>query len=101
MEVVKTLLYSLWYIVLLLKSYVRREPRGILHRFRFSRMAYYPQTLTFIHLVLQQLFADHLYGQDVVVGAENFELNMTDRIFMQLEFTVWHTPFSEEGLSVF
>lgn len=56
-------------------------------------MAYYPQTLTFIHLVLQQVFADHLYGQDVVVGAENFELNMTDRIFMQREFTVWHTPF--------
>lgn len=60
-----------------------------------------PQTLPFIHVFLPKvIFIDHLYGPDVV-GTEDFELNVTDRIVNRMEFTLWHVALSEEGLSLF
>jgi hypothetical protein len=59
-----------------------------------------PQTLPFIHVfLLKVLFVDHLYGPDVV-GTEDFELNVTDRIVNRMEFTLWHAGSFCRGIII-
>lgn len=54
------------------------------------RIVYFPQTLSFIHLFIQQAFVDQLYMPDVVVGAEDFEMDKTDGVHVQMEFILCH-----------
>ena len=46
----------------------------------------YPQTLSSIHLLIQQAIVDQLYVPNVTVGTENFEMDETDGVHGQMEF---------------
>lgn len=46
----------------------------------------YPQTLSSIHLLIQQAFVDHLYVPNVAVGTENCEMGEPDGVHGQMGF---------------